>query len=133
MKIKIIRIEFEEEISQQKIFLSENVVRGKERELSLENKNNRLLSDRTHDNLIKAIRDEFSEEISLGELNESNYSSRGKQFSSFILTLSQGKQILLRESLYVRNVMKIKIIKQDLFPVFYLTFVYIYGKIVLSK
>ncbi len=66
-----------------------NLFRSKERELSLENKNNRLLSDRTHDNLIKAIRDEFSEEISLGELNESNYSSRGKQFNLFILTLSQ--------------------------------------------
>lgn len=80
-----------------------NLFRSKERELSLENKNNRLLSDRTHDNLIKAIRDEFSEEISLGELNESNYSSRGKQFSSFILTLSQGKQMLARESRFVRK------------------------------
>jgi len=57
-----------------------NLFRSKERELSLENKNNRLLSDRTHDNLIKAIRDEFSEEISLGELNESNYSSSRKYF-----------------------------------------------------
>ncbi len=80
-----------------------NLFRSKERELSLENKNNRLLSDRTHDNLIKAIRDEFSEEISLGELNESNYSSRGKQFNSFILTLSQGKQMLARESRFVRK------------------------------
>ena len=73
-----------------------NFFRKKEREL--EEKENRLLKNINHDSLLKIIRDEFEEEISLGELNESTYKSRGKEYPMFILTFNQGKQILARES-----------------------------------
>ena len=78
-----------------------NFFRKKEREL--EEKENRLLKNINHDSLLKIIRDEFEEEISLGELNESNYKSRGKEYPMFILTFNQGKQILARESKTVRK------------------------------
>ena len=78
-----------------------NIFREKERN---ENQNDsRLLKDCSHDNLLKTIREEFSEEISLGELNESNYYSRGKEYPMFVLSFSQSKQVLLKESKFVRK------------------------------
>ncbi len=57
-----------------------------------------------HDTLLGIIRDEFEEEISLQKLLESNYiSERGKTYPMFELTLSQAKQILVRESKFVRK------------------------------
>lgn len=61
-----------------------------------------------HDILLEIIRDEFSEEISLQNILESDYKNeRGKKYPMFILTLSQARQVLLRESKFVRR----KIIK----------------------
>ena len=78
-----------------------NFFRKKER---FENQNDsRFLKDCLHDSLLKIIRDEFEEEISLGELNESTYKSRGKEYPMFILTISKAKQVLVRESKYVRK------------------------------
>ncbi len=78
-----------------------NFFRKKERE---ENGNDsRLLKDCSHDNLLKTIREEFSEEIGVVELNESKYYSNGKEYPMFVLTLSQAKQVLLKESKYVRK------------------------------
>ena len=58
-----------------------------------------------HDTLLDIIRDEFDEEISLQKILESTYkNSRGKEYPMFILTLNQAKQVLLRESKYVRRV-----------------------------
>jgi hypothetical protein len=56
-----------------------------------------------HKTLLGIIRDEFEEEISRQELLLSNYYSRGKEFPMFILTLAQSKQVLSRESKFVRK------------------------------
>ena len=57
-----------------------------------------------HDNLMAVIRDEFSEEISLLKFQESTYTNtRGRQYPMFILTASQAKQVLVRESKFVRR------------------------------
>ena len=78
-----------------------NFFRKKERE---ENGNDsRLLKDCSHDNLLKTIREEFSDEIDAVELNESKYYSNGKEYPMFVLTFSQSKQVLLKESKYVRK------------------------------
>lgn len=56
-----------------------------------------------HDTLLDIIRDEFEEEISLQKILESNYMNRGKKYPMFKLTLSQARQILVRESKFVRR------------------------------
>lgn len=57
-----------------------------------------------HNDLLKVIRDEFEEEISLGKISQSTYiNSRGKEYPMFVLTLNQAKQVLMRESKYVRK------------------------------
>ena len=56
-----------------------------------------------HKTLLGIIRDEFEEEISQQELLPSNYYSREKEFPMFILTLAQAKQVLSRESKFVRK------------------------------
>ena len=50
------------------------------------------------------IRDEFEEEISLQKILESKYKNeRGREYPMFELTITQGKQVLLRESKFVRR------------------------------
>lgn len=57
-----------------------------------------------HNDLLKVVRDEFEEEISLGKISQSTYiNSRGKEYPMFVLTLNQAKQVLMRESKYVRK------------------------------
>lgn len=56
-----------------------------------------------HDTLLDIIRDEFEEEISLQKILESTYMNRGKKYPMFTLTLSQARQILVRESKFVRR------------------------------
>lgn len=57
-----------------------------------------------HDSLLKMIRDEFEEEIGVGELNASSYkSNQNKSLPMFLLTVSQAKQLLVRESKVVRR------------------------------
>lgn len=57
-----------------------------------------------HNDLLKVIRDEFEEEISLGKISQSTYiNSRGKEYPMFVLTLNQAKQVLMRESKFVRR------------------------------
>ena len=60
-------------------------------------------SELAHGDLLKIIRIEFGEEISQGKISLSNNIVRGREYPMFILNLSQAKQILLRESLYVRK------------------------------
>ena len=63
-------------------------------------------SELRHDNLLQIIRDEFSEEISLLKIQESTYKNdRGREYPMFILSLNQAKQILMRESKFVRKAM----------------------------
>ena len=57
-----------------------------------------------HYDLLKVIRDEFEEEIGLGEISLSSYkNSQNKEQPMFVLTLNQAKQVLMRESKYVRK------------------------------
>ena len=57
-----------------------------------------------HDTMLGIIRDEFEEEISLQNILESNYKNdRGKEYPMFVLNLAQSRQVLVRESKFVRN------------------------------
>ena len=57
-----------------------------------------------HKDLLDIIRDEFSEEIGLGKISPSSYlNSQNKKQPMFLLNLNQAKQVLLRESKYVRR------------------------------
>ena len=63
-----------------------------------------------HNDLLKIIKDEFEEEIRLGKISQSfqqvkmpNGGTRKQPM--FILTLNQSKQVLMRESKYVRRAM----------------------------
>lgn len=89
-----------------------NFFRKQERNLCERNKNDRLLADKNHDGLLKTIRDEFDEEIGFGELNETYIlDSQGKSRPIFILNLEQAKQVLLKESKFVRKAI-LKYIKE---------------------
>ena len=58
----------------------------------------------THDNLLKIIRDEFSEEIGQRNIYESSYkNSQNKEQPMYILSLEYCKLILMRESRFVRR------------------------------
>jgi len=79
-----------------------NIFRKEEK---LKEPSNRLYSEITHDSLLKIIRDEFGEEISLGEMKGSEYTSRGKMYPMFNLTLTEATQVLIKESKVVRKAM----------------------------
>lgn len=67
-------------------------------------------SQMTHDHLLKIIRDEFEDEISLGEIDEREYkNSRNQKQPMFELTTLQAKQLLARESKRVRKALLIYI------------------------
>ena len=57
-----------------------------------------------HDTLLNIIRDEFEEEINAQKILAVNYiDAKGEERSMFELTLKQAKQILIRESKFVRK------------------------------
>ena len=57
-----------------------------------------------HDILLGIIKDEFEEEISLQKILESKYKNdRGREYPMFVLTIPQAKQVLVRESKFVRK------------------------------
>lgn len=61
-------------------------------------------SDLLHKNLLAVIRDEFEDEINGLKIQPVNYKDKkGEERPMFILTLSQAKQVLLRESKFVRK------------------------------
>lgn len=65
-----------------------------------------------HYDLLKIIRDEFDEEIGAGKISVTSYKdSQNKDRPMYILTLSQAKQVLVRESKAVRKA-TIKYIEQ---------------------
>ena len=59
--------------------------------------------DMLHKSLLEVRRSEFEEEISQQKILLSDNIVRGKSYPMFILTLSQAKQVLLRESRFVRR------------------------------
>ena len=58
-----------------------------------------------HDTLLNIIRDEFEEEIGLQKILETYYihPQNKQKYPMFELTIAQGKQVLLRESKFVRK------------------------------
>lgn len=57
-----------------------------------------------HKDLLKVIRDEFEEEIGEGKISPTYYKDQwNREQPMFILTLNQAKQVLVRESKYVRK------------------------------
>lgn len=61
-------------------------------------------SELRHDTLKGIIRDEFEEEINIQEILDIEYKdSRGRKQREYVLTLSQAKQVLVRESKFVRK------------------------------
>lgn len=61
-------------------------------------------ADLQHYDLLKIIRDEFEEEIGLGKISVSSYkNSQNKEQPMYNLTYNQAKQILVRESKFVRK------------------------------
>lgn len=61
-------------------------------------------SELKHNDLLKIIRDEFEEEITEGKISLSEYKDlTGRKLPMFILTFEQAKQLLMRESKFVRK------------------------------
>lgn len=61
-------------------------------------------SDIQHYDLLKIIRDEFEEEINEGKISAVSYKDKkGEERPMFELTFNQGRQILVRESKFVRK------------------------------
>lgn len=57
-----------------------------------------------HTELLRTIRDEFEEELTERKIALSDYKDKsGKKNTMYILTLSQAKQVLVRESKFVRK------------------------------
>lgn len=58
-----------------------------------------------HNDLLKVIRDEFEEEIGMGKISYTLYRhpQNRQEYPMFELTLSQAKQVLVRESKFVRK------------------------------
>lgn len=64
-----------------------------------------IKSDLRHDTLLNVIRNEFDEEISVQKILETHYihPQNKQQYPMFVLSLNQAKQVLVRESKYVRR------------------------------
>jgi phage antirepressor YoqD-like protein len=61
-------------------------------------------SELRHNDLLKIIRDEFEDEINEGKISHVTYKDKkGELRPMFELTISQAKQVLLRESKFVRK------------------------------
>lgn len=67
-------------------------------------KEERKQTELQHKDLLKIIRDEFEEEINEGKISPVTYTDKkGELRPMYILTLSQARQVLSRESKYVRK------------------------------
>ena len=92
--------------------MNEVIVKNKDKITSLEivseiNKFRKEEGNRTdlqHKDLLKIIREEFSEEIGEGKISPTSYKDQwNREQPMFVLTLSQARQVLVRESKYVRK------------------------------
>jgi hypothetical protein len=64
----------------------------------------RLLEPMAHKDILRVIRDEFDEEITGREISLSGYKdSTGRSLPMFVLSVSHGRQLLMRESKFVRR------------------------------
>jgi len=98
-KTTISSLELVEQIN---IFRTEERKREEEKNVMFKN---RLYANTAHKDLLEIIREEFSDEISQGELTPTSYihSQNGQTYPKFDLTLNQAKQVLVRESKVVRK------------------------------
>lgn len=92
--------------------MNEMIVKNKDKITSLEivaeiNRYRKEEGNRTnlqHKDLLKIIREEFSEEIGEGKISPTSYKDQwNREQPMFVLTLSQARQVLVRESKYVRK------------------------------
>ena len=62
-------------------------------------------NEQRHDTLLNVIRDEFEEEIGVQKILETHYihEQNKQKYPMFVLTISQAKQVLVRESKFVRK------------------------------
>lgn len=74
-------------------------------QINLFRKQERKDKELRHDNLLQIIRDEFEEEIGLLKIQETPYihPQNKQEYLMFVLTFSQAKQVLVRESKFVRK------------------------------
>lgn len=92
--------------------MNEMIVKNKDKITSLEimseiNRYRKEEGNRTelqHKDLLKIIREEFSEEIGEGKISPTSYKDKwNREQPMFVFTLSQARQVLVRESKYVRK------------------------------
>lgn len=71
--------------------------------------------EQSHSDLLKIIRDEFEDEIAEGKISLGSYKDKNNQSRPlYIMNLSQARQLLVRESKFVRKAGKTKhTIKND--------------------
>lgn len=62
-------------------------------------------NDLAHYDLLKIIRDEFEEEMGIGKISETHYThpQNRQKYPMFVLNLSEARQVLTRESKFVRK------------------------------
>ena len=62
-------------------------------------------NDLAHYDLLKIIRDEFEEEMGIGKISETHYihPQNRQEYPMFVLNLSEARQVLTRESKFVRK------------------------------
>lgn len=113
-KLKVLQNKGKETISSLELVKEINVFREQEYNYKLEKglslgkveKKNGKYTELRHDTLLAIIRDEFEEEINDQKILEVKYKDKkGEIRTMFVLTLDQAKQILSRESKYVRKAM----------------------------
>jgi hypothetical protein len=94
MENQIMKLENKDKITSLELVKEINIFREKE--------GNR--AELKHSDFLKVIREEFEEEIGLGKISQSTYkNSQNKEQPMFVLTFNQAKQLLVRESRYVRK------------------------------
>lgn len=113
-ELKVLQNKGKETISSLDLVKEINVFREQEYNYKLEKglslgkveKKNGKFTELRHDTLLAIIRDEFEEEINDQKILEVKYKDKkGEIRTMFVLTLDQAKQILSRESKFVRKAM----------------------------
>lgn len=111
MENQIIKLENKDKITSLELVKEINIFREEEYKYKQENNllteaelNRGKFVELLHKTLLDIIRDEFDEEIAEQKILLSEYKDNsGRKLPMFILTLEQAKQLLIRESKYVRK------------------------------
>ena len=111
MEDQIMKLENKDKITSLELVKEINIFREEEYKYKQENNllteaelNRGKFVELLHKTLLDIIRDEFDEEIAKQKILLSEYKDNsGRKLPMFILTLEQAKQLLIRESKYVRK------------------------------